>query len=155
MNLPVVGARRKPDIGDKGKAADRVFMPGKRSYGLVLLPELDGLVRRAFIPNISEVGIGKAQHILTSDELFPVDGHNSQNRLSVTFQVVRQTEVLPHLGRAVELLLSNFDRSSHLMTYLSHDPEIMVPSEAVCNAQTLCSCPIKVYTGSSCGESNR
>ena len=75
---------------------------------------------------------------LTGDELFPVNGHNRQNRQSVTCQVIRQLEVLPHLGRAVELVLSNIKHPSRPMTYLSHDPEMIVPSEAVCKAQTFC-----------------
>jgi hypothetical protein len=57
----------------------------------------------------------------------------------VTFQIVRQLEVLPNLGRAVGFELSNLGHPSHSMTYLSHDPEMIVPSEAVFSAQTLCS----------------
>lgn len=110
VNLPIVGARRKPDISHKGKATDRIFVPTKRPDNLVLLPESDGLVRRACSPSISRVRAGKRRHILTSDKLFPIDGHNSQDRLSVTFQVIRQLEILPYLGCAVELLLSNLDQ---------------------------------------------
>jgi len=82
----------------------------KRPNNLVLLPELDGFVRRTFVSDISQARAGKIQYTLTGDELFPVDGHNSQNGLSVTFQVVGQLEVLPYLGRAVELVLSNLNR---------------------------------------------
>ena len=89
--------------------------------------------------NISQGRAGRTRRILTGDKLFPIDGHNSQNRLRVTSQVIRQFEVLPHLGGTVEPVLSNLYHPSRLMTYLSHDPEMMVPSEAVCNAQTLCS----------------
>jgi hypothetical protein len=50
MNLPVVGARRKPDIGYESNATDRIFVPDKRPHRLVLSPELDGFVRRALLP---------------------------------------------------------------------------------------------------------
>ena len=140
VNLPIIGTRRKPDIGHKCKATDRIFVPTKRPDSLVLLPELDGLVRRACSPDIGQARAGERRHILTSDELFPIDSHNSQDRLSVTLQVIRQLETLPDLGCAVELLLSNLSTNASLpMTYLSHEPEMMVPSEAVCKAQTLCS----------------
>jgi len=76
MNLPIIGTRRKPDIGHKGDAADRIFVSSKRPYGLLSLPELDRFVRRACISDISRVRAGKRPLILTSDELFPIDGHN-------------------------------------------------------------------------------
>ena len=85
VNLPVVGTRREPNIGDEGKATNRIFVSGERSDNLVLFPELDSFVCGAFISDISWARTGKTQPILTGDELFPIDGHNSQNRLSVTF----------------------------------------------------------------------
>ena len=104
--------------------------------GLLCLQSLTVLSAEPLFP--ISVRRGQAtQQILTGDELFPINCHNSQNRLGVTFQIVRQLEVLPHLGGAVELALSNLNHPSGLMTYLSHDPEIMVPSEAACSAQTL------------------
>jgi hypothetical protein len=85
MNLPIVGARGKPDICHKGNATDRVFVSSKSSYSFLFLPELDRFVRRACISGISQVGTGKTLLILTGDELFSIDGHNSQDRLSVAF----------------------------------------------------------------------
>jgi hypothetical protein len=59
MSLPIIGARREPDISDEGKAADRVFVSTKCPHNLVVLPEFDGLVRGAFISYVSRVGMGK------------------------------------------------------------------------------------------------
>ena len=85
MNLPIIGARRKPDISHKGNATDRIFVSSKRPYSLLPPPELDRFVRRACISDISRAMAGKVLLILTGDELFPIDGHNGQDRLSVTF----------------------------------------------------------------------
>ena len=85
MNLPIVGTRRKSNIGHKGNATDRIFVSIKCPYSLVLLPELDCFVCRTCISDISQTRAGKTLHILTCDELFPIDGDNSQDRLSVTF----------------------------------------------------------------------
>lgn len=75
----------------------------------------------------------------TREEFFAADCHHGQDRLGVTLQIVCQLEVLPDFGGTVELVLNNVDRSLPQMTYPSHDPEMMVPSGAVCKAQTLCS----------------
>ena len=77
--------------------------------------------------------------VRTREEIVPVDCHDGQDRLSVTSQIIRKLKALPDLRCAVELALSKLYRYFQPMTYLSHDPDIMVPSEAVCKAQTLCS----------------
>jgi len=78
-DLPIIGARRKPNVGHKCKATDRIFVPIKRPDNLVFLPEFDGLVRRACSPDISQARAGERRHILTGDEIFLIDGHNSQD----------------------------------------------------------------------------
>ena len=85
MNLPIIGTRRKPDICHKGDATDRIFVSSKCPYGLLSLPEFDRFVRRACISDISWARVGKTPLVLTSNELFPIDGHNGQDRLSVPF----------------------------------------------------------------------
>ena len=57
--MPVVGTRRKADVGYECNATDRIFVSGKCPDGLVLLPELDGFVRRSFITRISRRGDGE------------------------------------------------------------------------------------------------
>jgi hypothetical protein len=72
VGLPVVGTRRKANVGYECNATDRIFVSSKCPDGLVLPPELDGFVRRSFITMISRVGDGKKKRRrLTGDELFP------------------------------------------------------------------------------------
>ena len=85
-------------------------MPIKCPHDAVSLPKLDRFVRRTYISDISWAKVGEAYIILTGNELFPINGQNSQDRLSVTFQIIRQFKVLPGLGRTVELGLNNLDQ---------------------------------------------
>lgn len=59
MDSPIVRTRGKADVSYECETTDRVLMPSERPNSLVLLPQLDCFVRRAFNVGISGVKGGQ------------------------------------------------------------------------------------------------
>ena len=102
QHAPVVRARRESDVRDQGQPAHRLRVAGVRPDVLVLLPQLDRVVRGTFV-RAARSSLGHARKGgeagRTCEILRAIDGQDCPDGLLVSNKVVQQLEVLPYLCR--------------------------------------------------------
>lgn len=70
----------------------------------------------------------------------------------MSFQIVYELEVLPDFCCSLQGSVECFPHAPiDWMTYLSHDPEMIVPAGVVSSVQMFSVCPIREKSGSSLG----